>query len=90
MVDAEHECPRCGDPGPPVTVRVPLNPDAPPWDLWWTELWQCRVCLHRYSRAAAAGRRMRAAAAEEAAEACGWEVFEPRRRVITVHAPRYL
>jgi len=33
---------------------------------------------------------MRAAAAEEAVEACGWEVFEPRRRVITVHAPRYL
>lgn len=45
-------CPRCGDPGPPHTVEVPVNPDAPSWDTWTVTLWQCGGCLHRFSRAA--------------------------------------
>jgi len=60
VADGEQQCPRCGDPGPPHTVTVPLNPDAPAWDVWTIELWQCRSCLHRYSRAAVASQRQRA------------------------------
>lgn len=84
MIDAGHECLRCGDPGPPVTVTVPLNPDAPSWDTWSVELWQCRVCLHRYSRAAVVSKRLRVQ----------WRtgpLFAPRVRVRTIDVnPEFL
>lgn len=81
VTDAEQACPRCADPGPPHTVTVPLNPDAPTWDVWTITLWQCRVCHHRYSRAAVTAARIRKWAGPP---------FTPSRPVVTRHAPRYL
>jgi len=84
VIDADQECPRCGDPGPPHTVTVALNPDAPIWDTFRVTLWQCRVCLHRYSRAAVIAARRREAIA-------AGPPFVSARAVRTARpSPRYL